>query len=98
VNHKRPYRADEPVPQYLHEVQVDRGGKKHTLRKGMWVSVNRRPNLRAGQYEFVYAEQVSGTLLLYVEGPLSSRPADRRRKTLRETDIKRIHLKTGVNT
>jgi hypothetical protein len=96
MNHKRPYRADEPVPQYLHEVAVERGGKRHTLRKGMWVSVNRRPNLKAGQYEFLYAEQTSGMLLLYVEGPLRARPADRRRKTLREDDIKTVHVKTGV--
>ncbi len=97
MNQKRLYRSSEPKPEFLHEVTVDRGGKKHTLRKGMWVSVNRRPNLRAGQYEFLYAEASGGVLLMYVEGPLSSRPADRRRKTLRESDIKRIHVKTGAS-
>ena len=77
---------------YLHEVKV----KCRLLRKGMWVSVHPRINLSRGQYEFLYAEQVDGSLLLYVEGPLRRRPGDRRRKTLRESDIKTVHVKTGA--
>jgi hypothetical protein len=46
----------------------------------------------AGQYEILYAERgKDGVLLIQAEGPLSRA---RRRKIIRESDIKTVHVKT----
>ncbi len=91
MNQKRPYRGGTQ-PEYLYEFEVAATGKSYTVTKGMWVSVRRRPGLIAGQYEIIYGEYAAdGTLLIVADGPLSR---ERRRKTIRETDIKRVHLRT----
>lgn len=96
MNAKRPYRTNEPKPEFLHEVKVTSGSKTYTLGKGQLVSVIRKPGLIAGRYEFIYAERSKdGTLLLTVEGPQSRLVSERRRKVIRETDLKTIHIKTG---
>lgn len=94
MNVKRPYRPapGEVNPEYLHEVRVRSGGKTYKLAQGQLVSVVRRPGLLAGKYEFRYAEYTrDGVLLLYVDGPTSR---ERRRKTIRESDIKTVHIRT----
>jgi hypothetical protein len=91
MNQKRPYRSDW-TPEFLHEFDVTATGKTYRLVPGMWVSVSRRPGLMAGQYEIRYAERTKdGTLLIQAEGPLSRA---RRIKTIRESDIQRVHIKT----
>lgn len=97
MNTKRPYRPGpgEVVPQYLHEVKVRSGSKTYTLAKGQHVSVGRRPGLIAGRYVFLYAEYAGEDLLLYVEGPIT-RAA--RRKTIRESDIKTVHIRTEARS
>jgi hypothetical protein len=91
MNQKKPFKSDWK-PEFLHEVTVTSTGKAYTLTKGMWISVNPRPGLMAGKYEFQYAERTKdGTLLFYSDGPVSRA---RRRKTIRESDIKTVHIKT----
>ena len=91
MNQKKAYKFDWK-PEFLHEVTVTSTGKAYSLVKGMWLSVNPRPGLMAGKYEFQYAERTGdGTLLLYCDGPVSRA---RRRKTVRESDIKTVHLQT----
>lgn len=91
MNQKRPYRGGEQ-PEYLREFDVTSTGRTYRLTAGMWVSVTRRPGLMAGKYEIVYAERTKdGTLFITADGPVSR---DRRRKTIRESDIKTVHLKT----
>lgn len=91
MNQKRPYRGGEQ-PEFLHEFDITSTGKSYKVTKGMWVSVRRRPGLMAGQYEVVYAERSrDGVLLITADGPLSR---ERRRKVIRETDIKTVHIKT----
>jgi hypothetical protein len=91
MNQKKTYKCDWK-PEFLYEVTVSSTGKKYTLTKGMWVSVARRPGLIAGKYEFLYAEVTKdGVLLLQVTGPVSR---EHRVKTIRESDIKTVHLKT----
>lgn len=91
MNQKKTYKSDWK-PDFLYEVTVSSTGKNYTLAKGMWVSVARRPGLIAGKYEFLYGERtLDGTLLLQVSGPISR---ERRVKTIRESDIKTVHLKT----
>lgn len=91
MNQKKPYRSDWK-PEFLREFEVASTGKTYKLQAGMWVSVTRRPGLMAGQYEVLYGERSKdGTLLIQVEGPLSR---ERRRKMIRETDIKTVHIKT----
>ena len=93
MNQKKPYKTDW-TPQFLHQFDVASTGKTYRVTKGTWVSVTRRPGLLPGKYEIIYAERTGdGTLLITADGPLS-RGADRRRKTLRETDIKTVHVKT----
>lgn len=95
MNQKKPYRGG-CQPTFLHEFEVAATGKNYTVTKGMWVSVRRRPGLMAGQYEVIYAERASdGTLLITADGPLSR---ERRRKTIRESDIKTVHVKTRPRT
>jgi len=88
MNQKRPYRTNRPNPEYLHEIKVRSGTKTYALARGQLVSVHARVNLPGGKYEFCYAEHVGQELFLYVE---------RRglRKTIREADIKQVHIKTG---
>lgn len=91
MNQKRPYKADW-TPEFLHEFDITSTGKTYRVVTGMWVSVSRRPGLMAGKYEIKYAERTKdGTLLIQAEGPLSRA---RRNKTLRESDIHTVHLKT----
>lgn len=91
MNQKRAYKSDWQ-PEFLHEFDITSTGKTYRVTKGTWVSVRRRPGLMAGQYEVAYAERTGdGTLLITADGPLSR---DRRRKTLRESDIKTVHIKT----
>jgi hypothetical protein len=91
MNQKRPFKSDWQ-PAILREFDVTSTGKTYRLQAGMWVSVTRRPGLMAGQYEVLYAERSKdGILLITADGPLSR---ERRRKTIRETDIKTVHIKT----
>ena len=91
MNQKRPYKSDWRS-HFLHEFDVTATGKTYRLVPGMWVSVSRRPGLIAGKYEVLYAERTAdGTLLIQTEGPVSRA---RRRKVIRESDIKTIHVKT----
>ena len=91
MNQKRRFKSDW-TPSILREFEVSSTGKTYRLQAGMWVSVTRRPGLMAGQYEVLYAERTAdGTLLITADGPLSR---ERRRKTIRETDIKTVHVKT----
>lgn len=91
MNQKKPYKSDW-TPEFLHEFDVTATGKTYRLVPGMWVSVTRRPGLMAGQYEVLYAERTKdGTLLIQTEGPVSRA---RRRKLIRESDIKTVHIKT----
>ena len=91
MNQKRRFKSDWTSP-ILREFEVSSTGKTYKLVPGMWVSVSRRPGLMAGQYEVLYAERTTdGTLLITADGPLSR---ERRRKVIRETDIKTVHVKT----
>lgn len=91
MNLKKPYRSDW-TPEFLHEFEVTATGKTYRLVPGMRVSVIRRPGLMAGKYEIAYAERAKdGTLLITADGPVSR---ERRRKILRESDIKCVHVKT----
>jgi len=91
MNQKRPYRSDWK-PTFLHEVAVSSTGKTYTLTPGTQVSVIRKPGLIAGRYEFLYAERDQhGQLMLQVEGPVSR---NKRRRIIRESDIKQVHIKT----
>lgn len=93
MNTKRKYKTDWH-PAYLYEVQVESGSKTYTITKGTLLSVHRKPGLIAGKYVFLYAENVNGVLLLHVEGPDSRVVSERRRKILRQADIKQVHIKT----
>lgn len=91
MNQKKPYKSDW-TPTFLHDIEVTSTGKTYRLLPGTWVSVNRRVGLIAGKYEFLYAERSkNGELLIQVEGPMSR---ERRRKMIRESDIKTVHVKT----
>lgn len=91
MNQKKPYKSDW-TPEFLKEVEVSSTGKNYRLVPGTWVSVIRRAGLMAGKYEFLYAERSkTGELLLQVEGPISR---ERRRKLIRESDIKTVHVKS----
>ena len=91
MNQKKPYRTDWR-PEYLHEFDVTSTGKTFRVTKGTWVSVRRRTGLLAGRYEVAYAERtIDGTLLITADGPLSR---ERRRRVLRESDIRTVHIKT----
>lgn len=93
MNIKRPYKTDWH-PAFLYEVQVESGSKTYVIIKGTWLSVHRKTGLPGGKYEFLYAENVNGVLLLHVEGRMSQAWKDRRRKIIREADIKTVHVKT----
>lgn len=94
MNQKKPFKSDWK-PEFLHEVDVESGSKTYRITKGTLLSVIRKPGLIAGKYEFLYAERSKdGTLLLTVEGPDSRVVADRRRKMIRESDVRTVHLKT----
>lgn len=91
MNQKKPYKSDWQ-PTILREFDITATGKTYRLVPGMWVSVTRRPGLIAGKYEIVYAERTKdGTLLITADGPVAR---ERRRKTIRESDIKTVHVKT----
>lgn len=91
MNQKKPYKSDW-TPEFLHEFDITATGKTFRVCTGTWVSVSRRPGLIAGKYEILYAERTKdGTLLIQAEGPVSR---DRRRKIIRESDIKTVHVKT----
>ena len=91
MNQKRAYKTDWQ-PAILREFDVTATGRTYRVVAGMWVSVARRPGLLAGQYEVLYAERSKdGTLLIQAEGPLSRA---HRRKVIRESDIKTVHVKT----
>lgn len=95
VNQKKPYKSDW-TPNFLHEVEVSATGKTFRLVPDTQVSVIRRPGLIAGRYRFLYGERsADGTLLLQVEGPVSRQP---RRRIIRESDIKQVHVKTRPRT
>ena len=94
MNVKKPFKSDW-TPEFLHEVDVTSTGKTYRITKGTLLSVIRKPGLIAGKYEFLYAERSKdGTLLLTVEGPDSRVVAERRRKMIREADVKCVHIKT----
>ena len=91
MNQKKAFKTDW-TPEFLHEFDITSTGKTYRVSTGTWVSVTRRPGLMAGQYEIKYAERTKdGTLLIQAEGPLSRA---RRLKTLRESDVKRVHVKS----
>ena len=91
MNQKKPYKSDWQ-PTILREFDVTATGKTYRLVPGMWVSVARRPGLIAGKYEVAYAERAKdGTLLITADGPVAR---ERRRKVIRESDIKTVHVKT----
>lgn len=91
MNQKRPYKTDW-TPDFLYEFDIASTGKTYRVSTGTWVSVSRRPGLMAGQYEIRYAERTKdGTLLIQAEGPLARA---RRIKTIRESDIHTVHIKT----
>lgn len=95
MNQKKPYKTNW-TPEFLYEFDVAATGKTYRLTPGMWVSVTRRPGLIAGKYEIVYAERTKdGTLLITADGPVAR---ERRRKTIRESDIKTVHVKTRSRT
>jgi len=95
MNHKRSFKTDYR-PEFLHEIAVTRVSKTYTLTKDMEVSVYPRTNLPAGRYRFRYAESTNdGQLLIYVEGPV--RRSTSRIRTIRQSDIKSVHLKTRNN-
>lgn len=95
MNQKKPYRSTEPRPVFLYDVEVSSGSKTYRITKGTLLSVHRKPGLLAGKYELLYAERSKdGTLLLTVEGPDSRIVSERRRKMIREADIKSVHLKS----
>lgn len=97
MNTKRKYKTDTKV-EFLHEVDVESGSKTYRITKGTLLSVHRKPGLPAGKYEFLYAERAKdGTLLLTVDGRMSQAWEDRRRRMIRETDIKQVHIKTRRN-
>jgi hypothetical protein len=85
VNQKRAVRSDWES-QLLHEVKVNGS----ILRKGMLLSVNRRPGLPGGKWVFLHAEHLGDILQLTVEGPISR---EARRRWIRPEDIKTIHRK-----
>lgn len=96
MNQKRKFISDAPAPEYLHEVTVTVNRRRRRLRKGMLVSVHRRPGLPAGQWEFCYAELVAAgrdgvVLVLHIEGPLARK---RRHRTIRVPEIKTVHIKS----
>lgn len=93
MNQKRPYKTDWH-PAFLYEVDVESGSKTYAITRGTLLSVYRKPGLIAGKYEFLYAERVNNVLLLHVEGPESSLVCNRRRKILRQADIRQVHIKT----
>ena len=94
MNIKRPYKSDWK-PEFLHQVVVKRGLHDYLITVGTLMSVIRKPGLRAGKYEFKYAEYSrDGTLLMTVEGPDSALVHKRRMKVIRECDIKTLHLAT----
>lgn len=91
MNQKKTCKPDW-TPEFLHEFDITSTGKTYRVSTGTWVSVTRRPGLMAGQYEIRYAERTrDGVLLIQAEGPLSRA---RRLKTIRESDIKTVHIKT----
>lgn len=85
MNQKRSVRSDWK-PSLLHEVRVNGS----ILRKGMLLSVHRRPGLPGGRWVFLHAEYLGDTLQLTVEGPISR---EARRRWIRVEDIKTIHRK-----
>jgi hypothetical protein len=95
MNQKRAYKSDGPKPEFLYEVDIVSGSKTYRITKHTQVSVHRKTGLPGGKYEFLYAERTKdGTLLLTVEGRMSQAWEDRRRKVIREVDIKQVHIKT----
>jgi hypothetical protein len=96
MNTKRKYRpaAGVKAPEFFHEFSVTRGSKTYQVTKGTLVSVIRKPGLIAGKYEVLYAEVSNDTLLITVEGPDSRIVSERRRKMIRESDIKTVHVST----
>lgn len=94
MNTKRKFKTDVRV-EFLHEVDIESGSKTYHITKGTLVSVIRKPGLPGGKYEFLYGERAKdGTLLLTVEGRMSQPWEDRRRRMIRESDIKTVHVKT----
>ncbi len=78
------------VPTYLYEIDVDveNKGKIKTYRLQPWTAMtvhweSKRPGLYKGIYSFLYAERVSGELLIYTDWK-------GKRKTIREADIKTV--------
>lgn len=94
MNKKRAFKTDAKV-EFLHDVEIKRGSRTYALSKGMLVSIHKKPGLPAGRYEFLYAERdKDDELLLTVEGRMSQAWEDRRRRIIREADIRTVHLKT----
>ena len=86
MNQKRAYEHTGPKPEYLHEIEVN----GNTLRRGMQISVFRRPNLIGGKWVFLYAERADDILFIHVEGPVAR---EARHRVIREADIKMVHRK-----
>lgn len=89
MNQKRPYKSDEPAPEYLHEVKVN----GHQLIKGMEASLAKTSSGIAGEYQFRYAEQLpTGALLLTFFGPVK-RTKQRYRQVTVDV-VKTVRLRT----
>jgi hypothetical protein len=89
MNTKDRFITDQPNPTYLHEVNVN----GYTLKKGMHVTLAARTahgNNR--RYQFSYAEDYTGTLLLVFYGPLRS--TNQRYRMARPDEIVIVHTKT----
>lgn len=87
MNQKKPLRG-EANPTYLHHVQVRSGSKTYNLHRLMWISM--RPGARTsmrGRWQFLYAEEFGGKLLLHVGQGGRSR-------IITEDDIRTVHIKT----
>lgn len=89
MNQKQSYRSDEPQPEYFYEVTVN--GRQ--LRKGMHATLApKTPGGNSRRYEFCYAEDYTGTLLLTFFGPLRS--PRRSYRMVREAAIETVHVKS----
>jgi len=74
------------MQKFLYEVKVN----GHNLKRGMLVSVHRKPGLPGGKWVFLCAEYLGDVLQLTVEGPISR---EARRRWIRPEDIKTVHTK-----
>jgi hypothetical protein len=92
MNQKDKYVSDEPIPDYLHDVEVN----GHQLRKGMHAILS-PPKGRAWkrEYEFRFAERYehgsdAGSLVFTFYGPLGVDADKRRLRRVREHEVLKV--------